>query len=257
MQVICHPAYTGRGVYDPAYCSPLKDVTLTPGTVADYQSLCRYHYRDAKLGPIAGVWTLRQASPYCRSEREVVGVIVYTYPAPNVAARNAAVGGYFQGADNIANLRRLNRCMRCISRVIIEPRWRGLGLATWLVQETLPMLDVPMIESMALMGRFHPFLERAGMRRFDPPENPNADALRLGLAGLGIEPEIWYDPRAVRARIDAMCDSRQALIDSLMRRFLGAFGLRRKMEAGLERTAFVLEKLSLRWSYFLWQKPKN
>jgi hypothetical protein len=119
------------------------------------------------------------------------------------------------------------------------------------------MLDVPMIESMALMGRFHPFLERAGMRRFDPPENPNADALRLGLAGLGIEPEIWYDPRAVQGRIDAMNDSRRALIDSLMRRFLGAFGLRRKMEAGLERTAFVLEKLSLRWSYFLWQKPKN
>jgi len=257
MQVICHPANTGRGVYDPAYCSPLKDVTLTPGTVADYQSLSRYHYRDAKLGPIAGIWTLRQASSYCWSEREVVGVIVYTYPAPNVAARNMATGGWFQGGDNISNLRRLNRSLRCISRVIIEPRWRGLGLATWLVQETLPLVDVPMVESMALMGRFHPFLERAGMRRFDPPENPNAVALRLGLATLWIEPELWHDPRAVQARIDAMNDSRRALIDSLMGRFLGAFGCRRKMPPGVERTAFVLEKLSLRWSYFLWQKPKN
>jgi GNAT superfamily N-acetyltransferase len=225
--------------------------------VADYRALSRYHYRDAKLGPIAGIWALRQASPYCRSEREVIGVIVYTYPAPNVAARNAATGGCFQGADNISNLRRLNGCLRCISRVVIEPRWRGLGLGTWLVRETLPLLDVPMVESMALMGRFHPFLERAGMRRFDPPENPNAVALRLGLATLGVEPEIWYDPRAVQARIDAMADSRRAMIESLMERFLGAFGRRRKTPPGVERTAFVLEKLSLRCELFSLAKAKE
>jgi hypothetical protein len=253
---LAHPARTGKWSSDPNHCSLLRYVSLTPGTMEDYRQLSRYHYRDHRVGPIAAVWTLRQAIPCNRIDHETIGVIVYTYPAPNAAGRAMALGCAAPRSSAIARLRYLNQNVRCISRVIIEPRWRGLGLATWLVRMTLPRLNVPVIESMALMGRFHPFLERAGMRRVEPPENPKAQDLRFVLQMLGIERGLWHDPRAVQARIDALPSGHQAWVDMQMHRFLGAFGCRRKMPPGVERTAFVLEKLCLRWSYFVWQNGR-
>lgn len=254
--MIYHPARTGKCSHDPAYCHLLQYVTLTEGTMDDYRQLSRYHYRDTRLGPVAAIWTLRQSVPRNRIDPDVIGVIVYTYPAPNVAARHAAIRDLPCGQSTTATLRWLNQHLRCISRVIIEPRWRRLGLAAWLVKKTMPRMNVPIIESMAAMGRFNPFLERAGMRRIEPPENPKAEDLKLVLDVLGIDPAIWHDPRTVQAKIDALPLGHQAWMDLQMRRFLGAFGCRRNMPAGIERTAFVLEKLSTRWSYFIWQNRK-
>ena len=129
-----HPAHSGRWSHDPSTCSLLRYVRLTPGTMDDYRRLSRYHYCDMKVGPIAAIWSLRQSIPLNTTDPDVIGVIVYTYPAPNVAARRAALGKPAKGGTASANLRRLNQHIRCISRVIIEPRWRGLGLATWLVK---------------------------------------------------------------------------------------------------------------------------
>jgi hypothetical protein len=50
--------------------------------------------------------------------------------------------------------------------VIIEPRFRSLGQAVRLVKETMPLMNVPFIEALAVMGRVNPFFEKAGMTRF-------------------------------------------------------------------------------------------
>ena len=69
----------------------------------------------------------------------VVGVIVYIMPAPSLELRNVATGGVFGGlGDRGMQLQMVNENIRCVGRVIIEPRYRGLGLSSWLVKETMP-----------------------------------------------------------------------------------------------------------------------
>jgi GNAT superfamily N-acetyltransferase len=54
-----------------------------------------------------------------------------------------------------------------ISRVVIHPKFRGIGLGAFLVEETLPKVNVKVIEVLAVMARYNPFFEKAGMLRVD------------------------------------------------------------------------------------------
>jgi predicted GNAT family N-acyltransferase len=57
----------------------------------------------------------------------------------------------------------INKNVVCITRVIIDPRFRGLGLASRLVRETMGQMGRPIVESAAVMGHVNPFFEKAGM----------------------------------------------------------------------------------------------
>jgi hypothetical protein len=234
----------------------LKSLHIEPGTLADYQCLSRYHYRQSALGPIAGIWTVRSrvTSPYIHNNP--IAVIVYTYPAPNLAARNIATGKFFCGRDKSKGLMRLNHNVRCISRIIVQPQWRGLGFASWLVRATMPVMDVAMIESMAAMGRFHPFLKNAGMRPYCPPQDPAAEKLIAVLESLNIGRDIWHDPDRVQLKMDCLCEMEADKLERRIKPFLSRFGKRRKMLWSIERTTFILEHLSQQWTYFAWLNPK-
>jgi GNAT superfamily N-acetyltransferase len=253
-EAIPHPAAADKT--NPQYCTVLKHLYITPGVVADYHTLARFHYRCTKLGPVAGVWVVGSHRPSRYDDGEPIAVIVYTYPAPNLAVRNRITRNFFRGPDRSAGVALLNRHVRCISRVIVDPRWRGLGLAGWLVRETMPLLNIAMIESMALMGRFHPFLENAGLRQFTPPENPKTEKLVVALDMLNIPRDIWHDPDKVQIRMDCLPAMQAQWLDRRIDAFLGRFGGRRGMMWGIERTTFVLERLAHPWTYFAWLNPK-
>ncbi|RKY12832.1 MAG: hypothetical protein DRP52_04210, partial [Planctomycetota bacterium] len=138
-------------------CSLQKQLRIVPGGRSDYQELARFHYRGAALGPTRGIYKLVDEHLWRHLAAPVVGVIVYGPPAANLAGRSAATGGVFAGLDRASALSLLNKQMACIRRVIIEPRYRGLGLASRLVAETMPLTGSPMVEAVSVMGRFHPF----------------------------------------------------------------------------------------------------
>ena len=96
--------------------------------------------------------------------------------------RNTATGKVFAGFDRTTRLKLINKNIRTISRVIIEPRFRSLGLAARLVKETMPLMNVPFVEGLAVMGRVNPFFEKAGMTRFDAPPSPGCARLIEALA---------------------------------------------------------------------------
>jgi GNAT superfamily N-acetyltransferase len=235
----------------------IQSLYIEPGTLADYQRLSHYHYRRSALGPIAGIWTVRSRIASSYIQNEPIAVIVYTYPAPNLAVRNIATRKFFCRPNQSEGLALLNRHVRCISRIIVEPRWRGLGLAGRLVKATLPKLEVAMIESMAVMGRFHPFLEKAGMRPYCPPQDPAADKLIATLESLGIGRECWHDPDAVQLKMDCLFEKEARMLERAITAFLGRFGKRRRMMWGIDRTTFVLERLIQSWMYFAWLNPKQ
>jgi GNAT superfamily N-acetyltransferase len=148
-------------------CTITRDLRIAPAGADAYHKLAHFHYRDGRLGPFVAIYALDESHPLRNRLQKTVGVIVYTMPAPSLELRNKATGGFFTGLGGRANqLQIVNENIRCISRVIIEPRYRGLGLASRLVRETMPMLNMPVIEAMAVMGAVNPFFEKAGMKAY-------------------------------------------------------------------------------------------
>jgi GNAT superfamily N-acetyltransferase len=190
--------------------------------------------------------------------RDPVGVIVYVNPPANHAARNAATGGVFSRlADRRMQLRMLNRNVRTIARVIIEPRYRGIGLGSRLVRETMPLLDAAMVEATAAMGAANAFFEGAGMQPFATPISPAAVRFDKALSIVGVGPDAYIDAERVQRTLDALHESAGRFIDNEMRRFLKPCIKRRDMRPGLERTRFVLSRLGTRCVYYLWFNPRR
>jgi len=61
--------------------------------------------------------------------------------------------------------------------VVVDPRFRGIGLAEALVKQCLATSVTPCVEALASMGRTQPFFENAGLRRYDRPMP--AESVRL------------------------------------------------------------------------------
>ena len=109
--------------------------------------------------------------------------------------------------------------MRTISRVIVDPRCRGVGLAVRLVRHALEDATTPYTEAIAAMGRVHPFFEKAGMVRFDPPVSREMSRFEAALAQIGCPPWTLASTRAVRARIDMIEQHRRDWFHAELTRF--------------------------------------
>lgn len=238
-------------------CTITRQLRIVPADLAAYRKLARFHYRDSKLGPFAAIYALEDSHPLRSRFLEVVGVIVYSMPAPSLELRNAATGGYFTGLGSRAGqLQMVNENIRSIGRVIIEPRYRGLGLASRLVRETMPKLAVPIIEALAVMGAVNPFFEKAGMRAYSARMPVRCVQMTEALSFLGIEGPILLDAEAVEKRLKRLERRQAEFFERQVRQFLQCYGRRRLMSPGLERTRFVLSKLAFQPVYYIWFNPE-
>ena len=234
-------------------CSVTKHLQIVRGCIDDYKKLAHYHYRDSRIGPYAAIFKSKISN---RKTEIAVGVIVYTMPSPGLELRNVATDNLFAGFDRATRLALLNKNVRCISRVIIEPRFRGLGLASRLVRETMPEMNVPIIEAMAVMGLVNPFFEKAGMRAFTARMPARCVQLTEAFSMVGIEREELIDSQKVQQRLEKLPPSEAGFIELEIKNFLQSYGKRRSMPAGLERTRYILSKLAVRPVYYIWFNPE-
>jgi len=244
-------------------CSIAKNLEITPGTRADYESLSQYHYRESHLGPYAAIYALKPCrvgfSPRGNSSDGLkpilpaVGVIIYSMPTASCQMRSAAIP-FLAGLDRRTRLKLINANIRTISRCIIEPRFRSLGLAVRLVKETMPLMNVPFIEALAVMGQVNPFFEKAGMTRLDSPAAVSVARLIEALSAVSIDERDLIDPVLVHQKLSERCSD---FIENEMTRFLQSYGQRRLMPPGIERTKFILSKLTSRPVYYYWQNPNR
>jgi ABC-type ATPase with predicted acetyltransferase domain len=136
-----------------AVCSVSKDLRIEEGSMEDYKALAEFHYRNVTAHPAPiKIFTLQ------RSDNELAGVIVYSYPPPQIFGRKEAVGRSLP-------IHELNEKLASISRVILHPKYRSIGLGAHLVRETLPLCGRRYVETMAVMAQYNPFFEKAGMKR--------------------------------------------------------------------------------------------
>jgi GNAT superfamily N-acetyltransferase len=237
-------------------CTVTKYLEIVCGGLAEYNYLSRFHYRQNFACPHIAIYAMKDTHPARSRVIPVIGVIVYTMPAPQVALRNAATGGVFCGfGDRRLQLQMANKYIRCISRVIIEPRYRGLGLASRLVAETMPRLGVAVIEAMAVMGAVHPFFEKAGMKRYEAKPAASCAQLIEALGIVGIDQREFIDSQAVQDKFDNLNGCEADFIEWQISGFLQHYGKRSRMAPGIERTRYVLGKLNPRPVYYIWFNP--
>ncbi len=237
-------------------CTLGRYLVIEPGKREDYLSLAGYHYRSGEMGPYTSIFVLREKHPIRKIFSDPVGVIVYRMPQIHFAPRKHVFADQIAaGASTQLQTRLVNANIRCISRVVLDPRYRGLGLAARLVRETLPRSQVKVIEAAAVMGRVNPFFQKAGMKRVAAPMTAKKKTMIETLAYAGTEPAQYLDPQKVHDRLAKGKPEIRRLVDRQIKRFLSAYRHKGDMEDSPRRTAFVLKQLGTRPVYYYWINP--
>jgi predicted N-acetyltransferase YhbS len=231
----------------------VRKLKISRGGAGDYEKLAGFHYRNGRLGAYAAIFKLEVES---RWGQVTAGVIVYIMPSPGLELRNVATGDYFVGLDRSSQLALINKNIRCIGRVIVEPRFRGLGLGSQLVRETMPEMNVPIIEAAAVMGLVNPFFEKAGMTAYKAQMPVRCALLIEAFSLVGIEKEEFIDPESVHRKLEVLGREERAFINLQTKCFLQPYRRRRDMKSSPERTEFVLSKLTERPVYYIWFNPE-
>lgn len=123
------------------------------------------------------------------ADGELAGVLVASMPTLNDRWRSIAWPGEYDHADQRTRAEAINADLRLISRVIVDPRYRGRGVAVRLVRAYLADPCTRRTEAIAAMAHACPFFARAGMRPI-PLEPSQADrrlARVLGRRGVDAE----------------------------------------------------------------------
>lgn len=170
--------------------------TISQGSIDHYTKLSHDHYR---MKPPANPARILVATN--DESGDLAGVLVTAYPTINGSWRALAWPGRYNTPDKRTNARRINSELRCIARVVIPPAYRSLGVARTLVQHYLKQPDTHCTESVAAMGRFNPFLERAGMTAYRLPLPKRTARLFDAIQHASIDDWRLTTPTTLAARI--------------------------------------------------------
>jgi len=182
--VVYYPNPVPRG------CSLVGEMQIVEGSMADWRELACFHYRSHRLPAPRKIFCLKRGEELC-------GVIVYCYPSPACFGRRQVLPKL--------QMRELNKRLSTISRVVIHPKYRSLGLGAGLVRETLGLCGTDSVELVAVMAKYNPFAERAGMRRVTL-QVPAKQVLALAeiLESVGLDRRMFGSVGYVELQLKAM-----------------------------------------------------
>lgn len=206
----------------------VDELQIENGSWDDYKSLASFHYRRARPGAITAIIRMTHRAPtvvgrYLQrpDQTQVVGVLVRSLPHLSCQLRDQATTNRYRGLSRRDAAAALNREVRTISRVVIDPQWRGLGLAVRLMKQALnhPEGRTFFTEALAAMGRVSPFFERAGMKRYDRSPRPEHARLLDALDHLQIPPA-WLACRSLMMeRLNRCSDDQRRWLETELRRW--------------------------------------
>ncbi|MEM1108247.1 MAG: hypothetical protein AAGH99_06110 [Planctomycetota bacterium] len=175
---------------------PAEALRLRSGTLADYATLAEHHYKARKPATAPRVLVFEDRRPTVvgrflsrEGETKVVAVLVESLPSLSCRMRDWALAERYGG--HLAPRPRamlLNAELRCISRVVVDPTWRGLGLAVRLVRAALAEPATRYTEALAAMGKVNPFFVRAGMTAYPRPTHAHDARFIAALARVDVSP---------------------------------------------------------------------
>lgn len=139
----------------------INDVELVYGDKNDYRNLRlgELHYKGKYTGGT-------KEYLFAKYDDRIIGVLVSTY--------NRSTGG------------------RRISRVVVHPSYRGIGVGQALVKKYIREFDS--VDVIAAMGLINPVFEKAGMTRVANSIIKSPKGLEKSLISLGLDTTLWGSP---------------------------------------------------------------
>jgi len=230
-------------------CSLTREMVVVKASLKDYEELAGFHYRQSGNLPVVHkVFALKRGE-------EMVGVIIYKSPTIHALGRLLTVG-------RKVTLQELNKDWTVIGRVVVHPKYRSMGLGAKMVRDTLFRSGRPYVETLAVMARYNPFFEKAGMRRVaeSKPDKRVQKAL-TNLSEIGFNPVLLssqaYNARKLRDNNAIITKVKEILLNvksGIYWRLLASDGKRTSLtkndfenileKVEVEKLAKMLQKLS-------------
>jgi ABC-type ATPase with predicted acetyltransferase domain len=184
-------------------CSLIREMRVEEGTREDWQKLSGFHYRGHKVAVPRKIFRLVR-------DEELCGVIVYSYPPPACYGRRMVLPRM--------SIQEMNKQLSIINRVVIHPKYRTVGLGAKLIRETMPLVGTRYVELIAVMAKYSPFAEKAGMLKITQQQTVKSiSAVSKALLELGFDIHLLASERYVQAKLESL-QSEQ--IDKLKNAFI-------------------------------------
>jgi energy-coupling factor transporter ATP-binding protein EcfA2 len=179
-------------------CSLVKEMRMEEGRAEDWRKLAAFHYRSHKIAGPRKIFCLKRGDELC-------GVIVYAHPPPTCFGRRLVLPKM--------SMKELNEKLSVISRVVVHPKYRTIGLGAKLVKETLPLAGTPYVEMPAVMAKYNPFAEKAGMQKI-AEQKPPKEAVKIAetLSQLGFNIHLMGNEKYVLSKLQTLTEKEIAII---------------------------------------------
>ena len=231
---------------------------VVPGSLADYEALKKYHYRQEKLVGATAIHKIRGKAPHTAAFPDPIGVIVYKMPLPDLLGRTIATTGFFHSPETRGDrLRLVNKHIRYLSRLIIDPRFQKVGLGTELTRLSLELQTADLVETLTPVSLSNPLFLKCGFKAYITPAPPRYQKMKRALWSIGLTTQSFDHPEIVQKRIDRLDIYQAKFIEQKMRNFLNHFKIYKEHPPGIVRTTFLLSKMDYANEYFLWQNPRS
>jgi len=201
-----------------AECSLIREMRVEEGSMDDWRKLSIFHYRGHNVAVPRKIFRL------VRNE-ELCGVIVYSYPPPACFGRRLVLPRM--------SMQEMNKQLCIINRVVIHPKYRTIGLGAKLIRESLPRVGTPYVEMVAVMAKYNPFAEKAGMKKIAEQQSvQNFLEISKVLSELGFDLQLLGSEHYVQRKLEdlgseQMTQIKEALIKNSHPRFKKEFSASR------------------------------
>jgi ABC-type ATPase with predicted acetyltransferase domain len=173
-----------------AECSLIREMRVEEGTREDWQKLSSFHYRGHKVAVPRKIFRLVRGDELC-------GVIVYSYPPPACYGRRMVLPRM--------TIQEMNKQLSIINRVVIHPKYRTVGLGAKLIRETMPLVGTRYVELIAVMAKYSPFAEKAGMQKIAQQQTVEGiSSVSKALLELGFDSQLLASERYVMAKLESL-----------------------------------------------------
>lgn len=214
--------------------------------------LWQYHYIKDPVAFMRKVYSIKPRFCIAHHYPETLGVIVYSPPIATLKARNRAIDDPRLHKGTLSEKHKfVTDNFTYISRVIIDPRFRHMGLAKWILEQTLPRQRYPYIETLTPIDFTNDMFVKLG---FELHHNEAPEPFLKFAAVLrqyGITGDQLTNPIEAQKRIDCLDQKSRKNFDFQLHRFLWTYRRHRHDKEPLERIAYALSKFPYPQAYLL------
>lgn len=230
---------------------------ILPATLDDYHKLAHYHYRTEPIRPATQIYKINAIDRVHDQFPDPIAVIVYRQPIPDIRARTNATKGYFKYRRTQKEMLKLvNKKIQYLARLIVDPRFRKLGLATWLLTDTLERQTVPIVETLTPIDFTNKIFQKAGFKLYHTQAPTWYRKFTDALQAIGFEDWNHLLPLTLQNRIDHLEGDQAKWFESQISQFIYHFNPHKKSKPGIDRTDYVLRKLPYPEAYLIWLNPR-